>query len=211
MSLPDRIYAELRSQILNHELTPASSLKIDGLSERLRASTIPVREALARLCAEGLVVQENRQGFTVRPVTPKLLEDDYRTLATILQVGAGEAATGLAKGISENESDADLAKIVNSDSAESLDEFLFSWLPSKRLAGVGAFCLSHCRYFFKLDFEIRGEEGLRHFVRRRQRAAAALQAGKGILAQKLIAEECDWRIQNIPLVIREMLFRQLMP
>ncbi|KAL0630287.1 hypothetical protein Q9L58_010866 [Maublancomyces gigas] len=209
ISLPDRIYAELKSQILSHKLIPASSLKIDALSQKLHASTIPVREALARLCAEGLVVQENRQGFTVRPITPKLLEDDYRTLAAIMQVGAGEAAAGIAQRTTLNASHAALARMANSEFVDELDEFLLSWVPSKRLAGLGAFCLLHCSYFFNLDFELRGEEGWRHFRRRRQRSAVALQAGKGVTAQKLIAEECEWRISNIPLVIREMLYRQL--
>jgi hypothetical protein len=80
---------------------------------------------------------------------------------------------------------------------------------SKQLAGLRTFCLLHSRYFQRIDFDLRGEKGLRSFISRRQRAATALIAGKVSTAQKLLAEERDWRIENIPSVIREMLFRQL--
>lgn len=206
ISMPDRIYAELRSEILSHELSPSSNLKIEALSERFHTSAIPVREALARLCNEGLAVQENRMGFSVRPVTPSSLEDDYRTLAAILQLAAAEVA---AKSISPDSGGIALEDLTKTDSAEMLDQFLLGCLPSKQLAGLGAFCLLHSRYFQRLDFDLRGEKGLRSFISRRQRAATALIAGKVSTAQKLIAEERDWRIENIPSVIREMLFRQL--
>lgn len=212
-SLPERIYAEIRRQIFIHELKPASHLKIDTLSERFQASAIPVREALVRLCSEGLAVQEDRQGFAVRPVTPKLVEDDYRTLATILQTGAAEIAAALARKNVQEPRLADsrdaLSAIARPADVENLDDILLGWAPSKRLAVLGAFCRLHSQYFLQLDFELRGNDGRRHYTRRRQRAATALLAGHGTLVQKLIAEERDWRIDNIPLVIREMLYRQL--
>ena len=211
MSMPDRIYAELRSEILGHQIAPSSSLRIEAISERFHTSTIPVREALVRLCNEGLAVQENRLGFSVRPVTPKTLEDDYRTLAAILQLGAVEivASLKLADRNSRLDGDAAIEELSKSDSVEVLDEVLLHALPTRQLAGLGTFCLMHSRYLQRIDFELRGEVGRRHFIGRRQRAAAALAAGKANVAQKLIAEERDWRIENIPSVIREMLFRQL--
>lgn len=206
LSMPDRIYAELKSEIISHELAPSSSLKIEALSARFHTSAIPVREALVRLCNEGLAVQENRLGFSVRPVTPKSLEDDYRTLAAILQLAAAEVA---AKSPGPYNGGIALEDLTKTDSAAMLDHFLLGCLPSKQLAGLGTFCLLHSRYFHRIDFDLRGEKGLRSFITRRQRAAAALVAGKVSTAQKLIAEERDWRIENIPSVIREMLFRQL--
>ena len=206
MSIPDRIYEELKSEIISHELAPSSSLKIEALSARFHTSAIPVREALARLCNEGLAVQVNRLGFKVRPITPKSLEDDYRTLAAILQLAAAEVT---AKSTGPYSGSIALEDLTKTDSAAMLDQFLLGCLPSKRLAGLGTFCLRHNLYFQRIDFDLRGEKGFRSFISRRQRAAAALVAGKVNTAQKLIAEERDWRIENIPSVIREMLFRQL--
>ncbi|WP_180608176.1 GntR family transcriptional regulator [Agrobacterium vitis] len=208
ISIPDRIYADLRSKIISHELAPSSSLKIEALSAQFHTSTIPVREALVRLCNDGLVVQENRQGFSVRPVTPKSLEDDYRTLAAILQLAAAEL-TANAKSDRSSEGGIALEELTKNDGAQNLDRFLLSCLPSKQLAMLGNFCLLHSRYFQRIDFDLRGEKALRNFISRRQRAATALIAGRVSTAQKLIAEERDWRIENIPSVIREMLFRQL--
>lgn len=211
MSLPNRIYAELKSEILAHRLAPSSTLRIEAISERFRTSTIPVREALARLCNEGLAIHENRLGFSVRPVTPKTLEDDYRTLAAILQLGAAEVVVSLK--VADRSSTVDgsptMDELAKSDSVEMLDELLLEALPSKQLAGLGTFCLMHSRYFQRIDLELRGEAGRRHFISRRRRAAAALAAGRANVAQKLIAEERDSRIENIPSVMREMLFRQL--
>lgn len=208
MSLPDHIHNELKTLILSHKLSPGASLKIDALSERFQASTIPVREALARLCAQNLVIQEEKVGYKVRPVTPIVVEDDYRTLAAILQIGISDVALKL----SETRGtllQTTLDSIAVSGTADDLDHFLFGQLSSRRLAELGNFCLAHSRYFLALDFELRGENATRLFIRRRKRIAAALLAGRVASAQKLVLQERDWRIENIPGVIKEMLFRQL--
>jgi DNA-binding GntR family transcriptional regulator len=126
--MPDRIYAELKSEIISHELAPSSGLKIEALSERFRTSTIPVREALVRLCNEGLAVQENRLGFSVRPVTPNSLEDDYRTLAAILQLAAAEVAV---RSTARHNGGISLEDLTKTDSAAMLDQFLLGCLPSR--------------------------------------------------------------------------------
>ena len=213
ISLPDKIYNGLKARILNHDLYPAASIVIDEISGDFNASAIPVREALVRLCSEGLVVQRNRQGFTVRPITPKIIEDDYRTLASILQVGAAEFVDVITREpVCEPrlaESMRMLAAMTTSETVANLDGLLLEWLPSKRLAAVGLSCHLHIKYFIDLDIELRGKDGRRNYTRRRQRGATALLDGRAALVRKLIAQERDWRIENIPLVIKEMLYRQL--
>jgi DNA-binding GntR family transcriptional regulator len=55
MSVADRVYAALREQILAGELEPDSRLHQENISAELGVSRTPVREALARLAADGLV------------------------------------------------------------------------------------------------------------------------------------------------------------
>lgn len=53
--LTDEIYVLLKEQILNHHIAPGDKINIDQLARELEVSNIPIREALSRLTAEGLV------------------------------------------------------------------------------------------------------------------------------------------------------------
>ncbi|OZM75790.1 GntR family transcriptional regulator [Pseudonocardia sp. MH-G8] len=65
----ERVYAELRGDILAGRVRPASRLRFAELSARYGASMGVVREALTRLTAEGLVESEPQYGFRVMPVS----------------------------------------------------------------------------------------------------------------------------------------------
>lgn len=77
--LAETIYMRLRQDILFGVYEPASKLKMDMLRERYAASVNTIREALARLVAEGFVVAESQRGFTIAPVTPDELRDITET------------------------------------------------------------------------------------------------------------------------------------
>lgn len=65
--LSDQTYEALRERILDQGLLPGSRLNVDRLARELGVSSSPVREALARLEAERLVVSEMYSGYTVAP------------------------------------------------------------------------------------------------------------------------------------------------
>ena len=67
-SLAELAYDELKRQILDQRLKPGARLNIDALSRECGVSSSPLREALVRLGAEGLVVFETNTGFSVAPV-----------------------------------------------------------------------------------------------------------------------------------------------
>jgi DNA-binding GntR family transcriptional regulator len=58
----------LRDAIVSGELAPGSALRVEGLARELELSTMPIREALARLRDEGLVVTRPRSGTRVAPL-----------------------------------------------------------------------------------------------------------------------------------------------
>jgi len=63
--MSDLAYQELRDAILSGQLVPASRLNQDELARRLGVSRAPVRDALNRLEAEGLVKTLSRTGGVV--------------------------------------------------------------------------------------------------------------------------------------------------
>ncbi|MFB2554273.1 GntR family transcriptional regulator [Herbiconiux liangxiaofengii] len=65
----DTVYAALRSEILSWQLAPATVLAEVDLAARLGLSRTPVREALARLVADGLVEPQGGRGLIVSPVS----------------------------------------------------------------------------------------------------------------------------------------------
>ncbi len=66
-SAEDQVYDVLRDEIL-HALEPGTALPLAHIAERLGVSTMPVRAALVRLEADGLVRQQRRRGAIVAPL-----------------------------------------------------------------------------------------------------------------------------------------------
>lgn len=67
LSLLESVYESLKGMLMDHRLAPNARLSIEGLARSLAVSPTPVREALSRLEAEGLVVRRSHSGFTVSP------------------------------------------------------------------------------------------------------------------------------------------------
>jgi DNA-binding GntR family transcriptional regulator len=65
----------LRADILDLTLKPGQTLRFDWLREKYKVSLSPLREALMRLIAEGLVLLEDHRGFRVAPVSTEHLLD----------------------------------------------------------------------------------------------------------------------------------------
>lgn len=107
-SLPEMIAEDLRGRILSGELAEGEPIRQELLAEDYEVSRMPVREALKRLSAEGLVHWENNRGGTVvkhslpeiaeifdlraliegdlfRRAIPAMSADDFEACAEILQ------------------------------------------------------------------------------------------------------------------------------
>jgi len=67
--LSHQVYRELRAKILSGELPSGSRLLPESLAESLSISQTPVKEALVRLEADGLVEVQSRRGAVVRRFT----------------------------------------------------------------------------------------------------------------------------------------------
>ncbi len=65
--LPEWVYDSLIDLLLEGSLKPGQPLRIDAVAEQLGVSATPVREALVRLQATGLVSRATHKGFRVAP------------------------------------------------------------------------------------------------------------------------------------------------
>lgn len=79
----ERVLQELRDLILGAELAPGSRLGEVELAERLGVSRTPVREALTRLAAEGLVEMVPNRGARVATWTVAELEGVFDLRASL--------------------------------------------------------------------------------------------------------------------------------
>ncbi|GKY89933.1 GntR family transcriptional regulator [Sinisalibacter aestuarii] len=72
-------YHRIREAIITGQLAPNEKLLLDGLRERFRFGTSPLREALSRLAADRLVIARGQRGFRVAPIS----EEEYRDIVNM--------------------------------------------------------------------------------------------------------------------------------
>jgi DNA-binding GntR family transcriptional regulator len=82
-ALADDVYDALLALLMDQVLEPGSRASIDGLARDLGVSPTPVREALARLESEGLVMKQALKGYRVAPL---LDEEGLRQLFEMRRV-----------------------------------------------------------------------------------------------------------------------------
>jgi DNA-binding GntR family transcriptional regulator len=86
-TLAEEVYDRIRTGITSGTLTPGSRLSIRPLAEQLSVSTMPVREALKRLQAEGFVVF-GRRSVTVVSLTADELHQVFAVRMHLEQLAA---------------------------------------------------------------------------------------------------------------------------
>lgn len=92
--LTDETHNAIMALIVNHQIAPGEHINIDALARDLNVSQTPVREALASLESENLVVKQPLRGYTATPLlTPAQTDDMFQFRALIEPWGASRAAT----------------------------------------------------------------------------------------------------------------------
>jgi DNA-binding GntR family transcriptional regulator len=90
-SMADRATAALRAAILNGDLEPNTLHAVHTVADRLGVSRTPVREALIRLAADGMVTVHRNRGFVVLHTSAEDLRQIF-SLRLLLEVPATRAA-----------------------------------------------------------------------------------------------------------------------
>jgi DNA-binding GntR family transcriptional regulator len=120
-----QVYEAIRERILSGAYGAGYRVVIDAIAEEFGMSALPVREAIRRLEAEGLVIFRPNMGAQVAPADPGLFEEDMEVLAVLEGY-----ATALAKDHLSAE-DLDELRRVNDDMAtamQNMDSLTFGKL-----------------------------------------------------------------------------------
>ncbi|MGZ0711511.1 GntR family transcriptional regulator (plasmid) [Coraliomargarita sp. W4R53] len=116
-SKSEQAYAWIRERISKHDYSPGYRIVLGAIASELDMSVVPVREAIRRLEAEGLVTFERNVGARVA------LVDESEYVFTMQTLGVVEgAATSLSAGLL-TAADLDRAQEVNDRMAHLLDNF----------------------------------------------------------------------------------------
>jgi DNA-binding GntR family transcriptional regulator len=79
----ERVYRVVRERILSGAYGPGYRVVIDALAAEFGVSALPVREAIRRLEAEGLVIFRPNAGAHVAPADPGLFDEEMTVLAVL--------------------------------------------------------------------------------------------------------------------------------
>ena len=91
-SLAEIAYQEVKESILRGDLAAGQPLGPEELAARIGTSRVPLREALQRLEAEGLVMLRPRRGYIVTSLDPDEIRDIF-DIRMLLEERAGYIAT----------------------------------------------------------------------------------------------------------------------
>lgn len=83
MILRQQVYEQLKQDIITCKINPGAPLSESELSERLKVSKTPVREALTSLVQDGLVEYLPNRGFTVTNISIKDIQEIFEARAIL--------------------------------------------------------------------------------------------------------------------------------
>ena len=91
--LGDSVYEAVKALVMDHVLAPGERVSIERFARELGVSPTPLREALARLEADGLMLKEPMRGYSVAPLlTRRELAELYELRLLLEPWGARSAA-----------------------------------------------------------------------------------------------------------------------
>jgi DNA-binding GntR family transcriptional regulator len=85
------VYDRLQADILSGELKPGRKLRLKELIDLYDTGNSPLREALNRLSANGMVVREENRGFRVPPANSDELNELTRTRCWLEEIALRES------------------------------------------------------------------------------------------------------------------------
>ncbi|PWJ84587.1 DNA-binding GntR family transcriptional regulator [Pseudaminobacter salicylatoxidans] len=88
----ERIYLALRQKIMRCEIVPGTTLDAASIASHYEVSKTPVRDAMQKLAADGLVMILPRSGYLVAPITFQAVHDILDMRAAIGPHAARQAA-----------------------------------------------------------------------------------------------------------------------
>lgn len=129
-TLSERAYKNIRRELISGGLKPGEQLVSRNLAERYGVSLAPVREAIGRLAAEGMIDHVPGSGSFVRTITKQDLYELFVLREALETCAAGEAALNAHPAEIEeleflcDKFDKMAAQVTDSPSQDLMDEWL---------------------------------------------------------------------------------------
>ena len=120
-------YEKLKEGIILGDFAPGEKLQIEKLKAYVGVGPTPIREALSRLTATGLIETALNRGFFVKPVSIEEVRDIYSTFIKI-ELLAMEQAMNLGDSAWEANIIAALYKLGTIEKSTNADINLHDWL-----------------------------------------------------------------------------------
>jgi len=117
-TLSEQIFSLVRDRIISGKIPVDVAIRQDALAAELGVSKIPLREALARLEQDGLLLSQANRGFFVRPLNADEVEEVYALRLKIEPDAVAEAS----KVASEADKKAAKAALEALDAAAATDK-----------------------------------------------------------------------------------------
>jgi len=119
--LADGTYDAIKAMILDHEISPGEHVGIDELSRDLSVSQTPIREALARLESDGLVIKIPLRGYQATDLlSVQQFDELFQFRALIEPWAASEAARrGTRRDLEALEAELERAEHISRSGASS--------------------------------------------------------------------------------------------
>jgi DNA-binding GntR family transcriptional regulator len=89
--LSDAVYRDLLDHILAGTYKPGQVLRQEELAARYSVSRVPLREAMSRLAADGVLVFRPRRGYAVKTLRTEEIDELFQ-LRTVIEEHAGRLA-----------------------------------------------------------------------------------------------------------------------
>lgn len=146
-TLPGMVYQKVRQAILNGVFRPGQMLRQDEVAARLGVSRSPLREALPRLEADGIVVLHPRRGYAVASLDPAQITEVF-DLRCLLE-------SELARRAIVKRTDADIAVVYSIASEMALlasrsdDESLIRWFDLNMRFHTALFTPAQCPHHLR--------------------------------------------------------------
>jgi DNA-binding GntR family transcriptional regulator len=90
--LADSVYETVKAMVMDHEIKPGERIGIESIARALEVSPTPVREALARLTADGLVTKRSLVGYRATELLTKAGLEELFEMRLLLEPRAAALA-----------------------------------------------------------------------------------------------------------------------
>lgn len=101
--LGEEVYNVIYAQLMSRQIPPGGRISVDGLVREMGVSQTPIREALSRLEAEGLVVKTHLIGYSAADqMDAGRLEQLYELRLLLEPFAAARAAEAMTEGVLAN-------------------------------------------------------------------------------------------------------------